>query len=178
MPTSSGTLALVGLGLEAFGGISKAFAIRDANRLNAQISENNAKLFEIESRIADKKLNIVKKVNRLEESRFRKEGKRFLSTQRAAIGKTGITSESFAGLVEETAFDLELDALAIRYVGSEKEGVARLKVTEAISKGLSEERKAALSRDKARQAGFNALLSGLGSGIGIIDELKQRGIIK
>lgn len=160
---SSSFLPVIGLGLQAFSSISTAFAIRDTARLNAFIASKNAEL-------ADIKARVVRKESDIAEAFTRKKGKELISAQRAVIGTTGITAESFEKVVEQTAFEAELGALAVRYRGLVREGDVRAKAGRARLETVTQ-------KGKARRAGFEALLSGLGSSIEIVQELKRQGII-
>lgn len=157
-------LPAIGLGLQAFGSIAKTLAIRDTSRLNAFIASKNAELADIKARVVKKETDIAVSLKR-------KEGRRFLSMQRALIGATGLTSESFERIVEQTVIDTELDALAVRFRGITREGEVR-------AKGGRQRIEEVVQRGKAKRAGFEALLSGLGSSLKITEELKKQGVIK
>lgn len=142
-------LAAIAIGLQGFGIISKQMALRDNAKLNALIASGNVELAKI-------KVRIIKKETGLAVSLKRREGRAFLSKQRALIGATGLTSESFAMVTEQTAFDNEMDALAVQFRGLQREGDVkavggRQRIIETFQKGV------------ARTAGFEALLAGLGT---------------
>lgn len=155
-------LPAIGLGLQAFSGIISSLAIRDTARLNAFIAGKNAELKEIEARIAKKESDIAVALTK-------RKGKKLLSAQQAAIGMTGLTAESFEKVVEETIMDTELEAAAVRFRGIVREG-------DILAQAGRERGEAAIQRGKARRAGFQSLLKGLGSGIEITQELKKQGI--
>lgn len=60
----------------------------------------------------------------IEERRKRREGERIKAKQRAQIGKSGLTPDTFMPVLMDTAREVELDALMIRYGGAEE--VAKL----------------------------------------------------
>lgn len=160
--SASTFLPAIGLGLQAFSSFATILARRDTAKLNAFIASENARLSEIKARIVRKETDIAV-------SQKRKEGIAFLSKQEALIGATGLTSESFAKVVEQTVMDAELDALAVRYRGLVREGDVK-------AVGGRERIEAEVQKGKVKRAGFEALLSTLSSSINITEEIrKQKG---
>lgn len=118
-------LAAGAAGVSAIGSIHQGQSQAAAARFNAQVSEQNAQ--------------IVRQQAAEEESRARREGRRLLGRQRAAIGASGIQVEgSPLDVLADTAAELELDALTVRHRG----------LLEAL--GLTQQ--ASLDRARARSA--------------------------
>lgn len=73
-----------------------------------------------------------------EENRHRDQLRRFRSGQRAAISASGVTLDGSAGLLlEETAAEGEMDALAIRYSGQAQSAAARSQAATQRLRGRS-----------------------------------------
>lgn len=97
--------AAVGAGVSAIGTIQ-------AGRAQAQMAEYNAQVAERDAEIATTSAAY-------EEAQFRHEGEELKSVQRARYAKSGVTMTGTPLLVlEDTAAQIERDALAIRYGGS------------------------------------------------------------
>lgn len=94
------------------GAASSAAGQIQAGRAQAQMAEYNAQVSEQEAAAA-------KASAAYEEARIRKEGEQLKAKQRARYSKSGIqlNSESSLLVMEDTAADIERDALAIRYGG-------------------------------------------------------------
>jgi hypothetical protein len=103
---SVGIAAALGGGvLSAFGSLYQGKAEAAAQEFNARVSENNAEMARVQA--AE------------EERRVRVGGAKAIGDMRANYGASGIvTSESSAlDVLEESAMNVELDALTVRYQG-------------------------------------------------------------
>lgn len=99
--------ALAGTGLQAVGTIASAQAQSNAAKYNAQISEQNA--------------TIARQNAAEQEARQRRLAKKRLGALRAGVGASGVTMEgSPLAVMQDTAQQLELDALTIRHQGDLK----------------------------------------------------------
>jgi hypothetical protein len=97
--------SLAGGALSAFGSLYQGKAEAAAQEFNARVSENNAKMAEAQA--AE------------EERRVRVGGAKAIGDMRANFGASGVvTSEGSAlDVLEESAMNVELDALSVRYQG-------------------------------------------------------------
>ncbi len=117
-PIAVAVIAIAAAGVAAAGAIQQG-------RAQKKIGEFNAKLAEREAERA-------REVARFKEKQLREEGRAFRSKQIAAAASQGrdVTEGSPLLLRQETAEDIELDALAVRFQGSAEaarlEGEARL----------------------------------------------------
>ncbi len=122
---SGAEMALVVGGVQALSAISQGRQQSKIAKYNAKVAENDA--------IA------ARQASDYEESRFREQTRRLISSQRAAAGASGASLEGSPLLVMlDTIEEAELDALAIRHSG-----------TVEAARGES---RAALERLKGRQA--------------------------
>lgn len=121
MMAVSMAVAAAGAGVQAIGQYQQAKSEAQWHEYNAKVAEMNA--------IA------AKQQAEYEEQKHRRETERILSRQRALYGKAGVRLEGSPLLVmEETAAEAEMDALAIRrggYIQSERykseAGIERMK---------------------------------------------------
>ncbi len=145
---SAGLAAAVG----AVGAISQSRAAANVADYNAKVAENDA--------IA------VRQASQFEEQRVRERNQRLMASQKAAFGAAGVRAEGSPLMVlQSTAEDAEIDALAVRYSGSIQEARAKSEAAAARADGRA-----------ARTGGFfragTSLLTGA-SGVaksGIFDE--------
>ena len=135
----------------AVSAVSQGNAAADAAEFNAAVAENDA--------IA------TRQAAEFEEDRLRRRSKRVLASQRASFGASGVTAEGSPLLVmQDSAAEAEIDALAIRYSGSIQE--ARAKSQAAADRAEAR---------AARRGGFaragTSLLTGVSgvAGSGIFD---------
>lgn len=125
-PTTLTAIAIAaGTAISAYGSYASGRAQKKQAEANAQIAEADAKAAEQKAKY--------------DEDLHRQRVRKILSSQRAAIGSSGVSVEGSPLLaLEETAREGELDALAIRYGGDV-----------SASRSRSE---AALSRQEGRSA--------------------------
>lgn len=124
-----------------------------ASEKTAQAEEYNEKVYEQEAQAAKEKAGY-------EEELHRERVQRLISSQRAAVGASGVELTGTPLLaLEDTASQGELDALAIRYGGDIESARARSAAT--LSK---------MSAKSTRRIGYaqagSSLLSGASSAIG------------
>lgn len=128
--------ALVAGGIGAFSSLQQGAASERLGKSMKNISEFNA---ELDEREASEKLDVAG----FEESKFRQAGERLKSTQITRHAQAGVTMEGTPmDTLENTATQLELDALVIRRSGQTGAGAATA------------------SAQLNRVAGRNALLTG------------------
>lgn len=109
-------VALAGTGVAVAGTIQ-------SGRAQAKMAEYNAQVAKREAQVAEQNAAY-------EEAMHRKEGARLMATQRARYAKSGVTSSGSPLLVmEDTAAEIERDALAIRYGGNVAAANARSSAT-------------------------------------------------
>lgn len=111
--------ALVSGVVGAVGAVSQANAEADALSSSADIQEFNAQ-------VAENDAIAARQSAEFEESRQRRRDKRILASQKAAFGAAGVTAEgSPLTVIQDSAEEGEIDALAIRYSGSIQEARAK-----------------------------------------------------
>ncbi len=95
-------LTIFGIGASAYGTYYSASKQAEAAEFNALAAEDQAKK--------------GREAARVEEDRFRRQGERFMSTQRALYATSGIRMDEGSGLdvITDSALELEMDALAIK----------------------------------------------------------------
>lgn len=104
-PEIAAIAALASAGISAVGAVAQGNSAKAMADYNAQVSENDAAA--------------ARAAANYEEGRLRERSARLLSAQRAAIAASGIDLEgSPLAVMEETALEAEMDALAIRQQGS------------------------------------------------------------
>lgn len=96
-------------------------AVGTAATVGGQIQSGRAqqKIADMNAEQAEREAEIAKRNAERDEAQFRREGERLKAIQRARYAKSGVqmTSESPLLVMEETAAEIERDALAIRYGG-------------------------------------------------------------
>lgn len=107
--------------------------------------QSQASMAEYNAKVAEAQAAQVREAAAFEERRSRDSARRFLSTQRALYGASGVTVEEGSPLLvmADTAAESELDALAIRYSGSVE--AARAQSQAALDR---------MSAQTYRQAGY------------------------
>lgn len=108
--------ALVGLGV--LGAVQQGQMARQAGRQANATAKYNAAVSEQEAKAAEDKAAV-------DESIHRDRTKKALSTLRARIGKSGVTSPAQAKAIEESIGAAEMDALTIRHSGKVEAGRLR-----------------------------------------------------
>ena len=132
----------------------------EAGKAAAAQAKSQAALDEYNAQLAEREAVEARDVAAFEERRFRKGGERLKARQRAAFAKAGVTFEgSPLEVMEQTAIELETDALMIRRSG--QLGAGRLTAEAGLQRFAG---RSALLRGKAkRRAGtISALATGLG----------------
>lgn len=118
-----------GLGLQMKGQFEAGKAAQAQAQTEAAWREYNAKLAERDAQVArqlaERRVKEELEVAATEERKLRKAGVRLKATQRSRYGKAGVTFEGSPGeVLEETAYELEMDALMIRRGGQARAGAA------------------------------------------------------
>ena len=151
-------LGSTGLGLQMKGAMEAGKAAQAQAKSEAAWQEYNAK-------IAEREAEEVQTAAASEERKQRKAGARLKARRITQAGKAGIEPiGSFAKVQEETATELEIDALTIRRGG--QTGAQRLTAEASLSR-LSG-RSALLRGRAARRAGrIGAFATGLSGGAGL-----------
>lgn len=165
------TAALVGIG--ALGAIQQGQLSRQAGRQANATAKYNAAVGEQEAVAAEDKAAV-------DESIHRDRTKKALSTLRARMGKSGVTSPAQAQAIEESIEAAEMDALTIRHGGKVEAGRLRSGAKIERIRGESAAKAGKLSqRASLITAGTSLLSAGMnrkGSGGGGSDLLPGRTI--
>jgi hypothetical protein len=121
------------------------------HEFNAQIDETNA--------------FFVDATTRLNVAEARRQGVREKSQQQAAIGATGLTSESFDAVSQESALEVERDILAIELQGAIE--AFNLRQSAFIERSAGEAAKfgASVSANAAARRAQGGVARGLGSAV-------------
>lgn len=137
--------SIIGAGVQAMGAMAQANAQASAAEYNAKVAERNATIA---------KQNAVQ-----EEATKRRETRKVLGSQAAAVGASGLAMQgSPLDVLGETAAMGELDALTIRYNGDNN--------TESYRQDAQLERmKAKNARTAGAIGAASALIGGVGSTI-------------
>lgn len=131
--------------------ITAAGAIQ-SGRAQAKMAEYNAQVAEREGQIATTGAEF-------EEAQFRREGERLKATQRVRFAKAGVKPAGSPLLVmEETAAEIERNALAIRYGGS-------LEAARATSRAQLERFGGRQAKRAAKIKATGSLLTGTGKAL-------------
>lgn len=126
------------------GTVVGGWAAGKAGRYNAEVNETNARLVRANARAA--------------EERQRRFGSKVLGKQRAAVGASGIKmSGSALDALEDSAAELELDALMLRHAGD---------IAEYGYKATAE-----LDRSRAKMAEINALFGAYSQSTGDLGKI-------
>jgi hypothetical protein len=168
--------SVVGTGLSAMSALRQGQVSADTARVNAQIqrrqAEVQARLSEREAQQAEYDALQIEQDTKVAEAQQRQAGTYLQASQRAAAGASGIEATGSPLLVlQETASQLELDALTIRRAGEREAAGARDEARMRRWQAEELRRSGQLSLDigryqsrAARQAGrlgaFSSLLSG------------------
>lgn len=132
-------------GISAYGAIQQGQAQAAAANQQADIEKQNEKLLRDQARVARQQAGA-------EEESQRRQARQLLSSQRAAIGQSGIGYGGTAGLLmEDSAMQAELDALNIRYGGE-------MQASNILNQAGQAGQSASILRDNARQAKRSALI--------------------
>lgn len=132
-------LAIGGGLLSAFGQYQQGREQESNLKTQARIAQRNAVLLRGQAATARQQ------AGRDEEAQ-RREARRFLGTQRAAIGQSGIGFGGTAGqLLEDSAVQAELDALNIRYGGE-------LQATDILNQAAMSDTESQILRANAKSA--------------------------
>lgn len=153
LATTALTLGGAGLGLQIAGQVKAGRAASAQAKSQAALDEYNAQLAEREAVEA-------REAAAFEERKFRKGGERLKARQRVGFAKAGVTFEgSPLEVMEQTAIELETDALMIRRGGLL--GARRLTAEAGLQRFAG---RSALLRGKARRRAstISALATGLG----------------
>lgn len=107
-------LPFIVAGVSAYGAIAQGQQQEQALKQQAATASKNSRLLEEQARTARIQAG-------MEEEAQRKEARRLIGSQSAAIGQAGIGFGGTPGLLQEdTALQAELDALNIRYGGEQQ----------------------------------------------------------
>lgn len=137
----------IGEGKVAKEGAEQAGALAQlVHEFNAQIDLANA-----DFSAATTKQNVVS---------ARKEGQRELSAQRAAIGASGLTAESFASVSTESAMEVEKDVLAIELQGAVNEFNLRQSANIERASGEAAKFGATVTSNAAKQNAIGGVVQG------------------
>ncbi len=150
MATAAAVIGIAGLGLQAYGMYSQYQAGKAAARAQKKAAYENAALLEANARAIEEQTTD-------DAGRFRKEGEAFQSTQRAAIGASGVDLEGSPLLVmKETQANLLKDEKRIFDTGMLQAWNEREKARIARETGQ-------LYQDVGRYQGYATLLTGGGN---------------
>ncbi len=161
------TIAAIFLGL---GTAVQAYGQFQAGQAQAGMASYNALIARQNADLTSRRMELAKTEKEIIEQKFRKKGERTLASQRAAFAKAGVELEGTPLIVaEETASEIELDALAIRYSSSVEQA-------QLLSQKAGFEQADILERMRGRQAkgaGFIGAGTTLLTGIGRIANAKS-----
>lgn len=135
--------------------ILKAFGTGMSAYGNYEAALQEAAIYEYNALIAEQAAADSKKKAAVEEKRLRRAGERVKGSQKAAAGASGATIESFEEVFVDTAKEIELDALSIRYAGE-------VESTHYLQKAGLERRKAEATKRKGFFQAHATLLGGAG----------------
>jgi hypothetical protein len=124
----------IGFGLQVVGSLIGAGAESGASKAEATMLQERARLDRFNAKL-------IKETTKQRVGRAKKAGKRFLSSQTALIGASGLAAEDFADITAETATENEMEALSILLEGRTAE-FEKLAEAEAGEKAARQVKKA------------------------------------
>ncbi|KKN27531.1 hypothetical protein LCGC14_0863670 [marine sediment metagenome] len=150
-----------GTAVSAFSSFQQGQAQSVMSGYNALIARQNADL-------TSKRMELAKTEKKIIEQRFRKKSERTLATQRASFAKAGVEAEGTPLIVaEETAAEIELDALAIRYAGTVEQSRLAAEQAGFEQADILSRMRGSQARIAGRLGAGSTLLTGLGRTAGI-----------
>lgn len=141
-----------------------------------EAAEANAKAFRFNARIYERNADVVEEQGYIDEARSRRAGSRFMGEQEAAIAGSGFRFEGFGDLIDDTAQELDLDAIIVRRTGQFKAAdfeaqadLALMNADAAIKAGEAQAKMAILNGNaQASQAQSSAISGTIGLGLSAV----------
>jgi hypothetical protein len=138
-----------------------------------EAAEANAKAFRFNAKIYERNADVVEEQSYIDEARNRRAGSRFMGEQEAAIAGSGFRFEGFGDLLDDTAQELDLDAIIIRRQGQFRAAdfeaqadLALMNADAAIKAGEAQAKMAILNGNAQASAAQSSAISGtIGLGI-------------